>query len=331
MHAFTSEAVWTVTLTVTNGITDATATLQIAALGPNSGGSGIPNLSDGQSTANPLNGLSITLVKSDGGLCEFAIDINALIRDAFAASTAFDTIDGRSATVAGLKPAFKADASNIYIATTSATDTTTNAVAGKARKTIGMSGAEVGETPKVKTPPKNHQITNAATKGKFIFGKPTGATKAVPDTVSFSGTFELPEGLDLSKTSTQDFQFSIGNILDSVTINAKGKMVGASKMGRIKKLSIRFPHLPKGQTQTSAGQFAKFTVTISQTGLSAGGFDTEGITPTYAAAETSLKSVKRSIQVAMVFAGVVWQVNAPVTYTLSAKGDSGVIAGRSGQ
>ncbi len=330
-HIFTSEATWTVTLTVSNGVTNVNTTLSIMALSPNSGGAGIPNLSDGQSAANPLNGLTITLVKSDGGLCQFSIDINALIRAQFTASTDFDTIEGRNSTVTGLTPVFKADNSNIYIATTSATDTTTNTIAGKGRKTIGMSGAEVGAPPKVKTPPKNHLITNSQTKGKFTFGKPTGATKGTPDSVIFTGSFELPEGLDLSPNATQDFQFSIGNILDSITINSKGKTVGKSKMSRIKKLTITFPRLPKGQTLTTAGQTAKFSVTINQVGLSAAGFDTEGITNTYATNEKSLKSVKRSLQVAMVFAGVVWQATAPVTYTLSTKGDSGVMAGRSGQ
>src|SRR5262249_34682484 len=143
---------------------------------------------NGTMSANPLNGFSITLTSSDGGLCQFAIDINALIRDDFGVSTDFDTINGRNSTVVGLTPSFKADNSGIYIATSTATDTTTSTVAGKGRKTISMSGAEVGETPKIKTPPKNHNITNPSTKGKFFFLKATAATKAAtPDSVIFSG------------------------------------------------------------------------------------------------------------------------------------------------
>jgi hypothetical protein len=328
-HAFPSDASWTVTVHVDNGAASSTATVLVTTLSPNSGGAGIPNVGDGQSAPNPLNGFTITLVKSDGGLCQFNLDINALIRANFSVSTAFDTIDGRNSTVVGLQPVFKADQSGVYVATSSATDSTTNVLAGRARKTIGMSGAEVGATPQVKTPPKNHGIGKASTKGKFQFPKSTAASIATPDTVTFSGTIELPEGLDLSPTATREFQFSVGNIIDSITINSKGKSVGASKLGRLKKVSISFPHLPKGTTSTPASIITKFQVMVSQAGLSLNGFDTEGITNTYAASEKGMKSVKRSVQVAMVFAGVVWQTSAPVTFTLSPKADSGAISGRS--
>ena len=329
-HSFPSDANWTVMLDVFNGSVHVKESLVITTLSPNSGGAGISNIGDGQSAPNPLSGFSITLVKSDGGLCQFNIDVNALIRTTFNVSTVFDNVDGRNSTVTGLLPVFKANQSGVYVATSSAMDTSTNLVVGKARKTIGMSGAEVGAVPKVKNPPKNHGMSKTSIKGKFIFGKANAATSGSPDSVTFSGTIELPEGLDLSPNSTQQFQFSVGNIFDSIAINAKGKSVGASKLGRIKKVTLSLPHL-KGTTLTAANIFAKFQVAVSQAGMSANGFDTEGITSTYAITEKRVKSVKRFVQVAMVFAGVVWQTTSPVSFTLSPKADSGTISGRSAQ
>src|SRR5262249_50720838 len=152
------------------------------------------------------------------------------------------------------------------------------------------------------------------TKGKFKFPKSGGATTATPDSVTFSGTIELPEGLDISKDATQPFAFGIGNVFDTVTLNSKGTATGKSTKAIIKTIKVTYPKLKKGETKTAAGTFAKFTVTMSEVGMSADGFDTEGVTGTLRTDETGKKSVARSIQVAMVLAGVVFQQSADVSF-----------------
>ena len=196
---------------------------------------------------------------------------------------------------------------------------------------IGMSGAEVGEVPLVGAAPKNHGIAKATTKGKFTFPKSSAATAGTPDLVTFGGTIELPAGLDLTPGSTQQFAFGIGNVFDAVTVTSKGKASGPSAKKLFKNVRIAFPRLHKGTTKTPAGLFAKFQVSMTEVNMSADGFDTEGITNMLRADETAKKPVSRSIQVAMVLSGVVWQQTATVKFALSTKGDAGTMGGRSAQ
>ena len=331
-HAFSTEAMYTVQLSVSNGEAPPTPfQVSVEVLGPNSGGAGIPNLANGIADTNPLNGISVVLSKSDGGLCTFGVNVDALNRAAFNVFTDFNTLDGRSGTVPGTKPVFKADNSGIYVATSSAADATTGVVKGRGRKMIGMSGAEVGAVPLVGAPPKNHAIAKATTKGKFTFPKSSAATAGTPDLVTFGGTIELPAGLNLTPGSTQQFAFGIGNVFDAVTVTSKGIASGPGVKKLFKNVRIAFPRLPKGTTKTPAGLFAKFQVSMTEVNMSADGFDTEGITNTLRADETAGKPVSRSIQVAVVLSGVVWQQIATVKFALSTKSDSGTIGGRSAQ
>ena len=93
---------------------------------------------------------------------------------------------------------------------------------------------------------------------------------------------------------------------------------------------MKYPKLPKGAKLTTAGLIAKFTITVSQAGLSANGFDTEGISATLKTGEQQKKPVARSIQVALALGGAVWEVQAPVSFTLATGGGSGSMGNRSG-
>ena len=122
---------------------------------------------------------------------------------------------------------------------------------------------------------------------------------------------------------------TIGNIIDEVTVT-KGKTNAKGVLKNLQKVSITLPKPAKGQTTSTAGSLAKFSITISNTGLSAAGFDSDGITNTLKSTETGKKSVPRTIQVALVYGGQTYQIAASVNYSLSSKGDKGTIAGRSG-
>jgi hypothetical protein len=205
-------------------------------------------------------------------------------------------------------------------------------VAKKGRKTLLVSGAEVGDPPAIKTPPKSSLLTNTKLKGKFAFTAPKDVLVPLAgtgtDLVTMSASFELPEGFDTS--AKQEIDLGIGNIVDIVMIDSKGKgtVPGPGKV--VKKLQVKYPKLAKGTTKTTAGQKATISVTMSGSNFSANGFDTEGVTNQIATTEKSQKSLSRSIQVGLVVGGIPYQLSAPVSFKLSTKGDSGTIGTRTG-
>ncbi len=343
-HIFTIENTFGVICTVSDGVNSVQSTLSQQVLAPSSGGGGVPNITQGTTpVVDPLSGLTIDVTNSDGGVLTFTIDVNSLTRDAFSVSTDFQSIGGRSDAVTGTTVVHKFTDPGVYVATSTATETATQTLKGKARKTVAISSLETGTPPKFTKKPLKTVIGVTAIKGNFLFNRNSDgstpqvladsvavarAASAKPDVVTMTGSIELPEGLDLSQT--QDFSFGIGNIIDQVSVTSKGKAVLPSALKRIKALSIKYPKLAKGSTLTTAGQIAKFTISYSQAGLSAAGFDADGITGTLKSGETAKSTLSRTIQVAMTFAGQTWEVQAPVQFKVSAKGDSGSISGRSG-
>jgi hypothetical protein len=328
-HVYNTAGNFTITLMVTNGGSSASIQIPITILGPPTNASGVPNIATTQNeppVTNVLNGISISVSFSDGGIIGLSIDINALIRDAFTVSTDFSGTDGSLGTRGGTSPVFQFNNSGVFVATSSASDSTTNALAGKARKSLAIGDQEVGIATKYKNGPKSPKIKTGKIGGKFSFTKGTAASTGKADTVTYSGSFELPEGLDL--TSKPTFSFAIGNIMDSIAVDSKGKGFGSSTAGFIKKIQVKYPKLPKGSTVTGAGQTATFTVTVSGVNLSGKGFDTEGISASVLPSEKSLKTVPRSIQVVMVFGGAAYDGTANVDFKLASNGDSGTMGTR---
>ena len=327
-HAFASEAIFTTVVSASDGLVSSSASLPVQVFAPNSGADGVPNISDGDAPIkNPLNNLTVGIASSDGGVIELNIDTDALTRDLFSISTDFDGIGGRSSSADGPRPVAKFVAPGLYVATANASNPVSLVLIGKGRKTLIVTRAETGMPPLFKTAAKKTTVNKFTLKGSFSFPDNGAASSALKsDSVTLTGTVELPEGLDLT---SNDFSIGIGNIIDTVSVNAKGKPKLPSALGRIQKLQVKLPRLAKGAKNTSAGQTATFTVTLAGTGLSAAGFDTEGITNARLSSEAKSKTLARSIQIDGLFAGAAFELLAPVQFKLSPANNAGTIGGRS--
>ncbi|MCY3021909.1 MAG: putative Ig domain-containing protein [Planctomycetota bacterium] len=310
-YTFTTAGTFTITATANDGKLDsAPVSMQITVLAPSSGGAGVTNVSNGETVANPLNGITIQVASSNGGVIELLIDINAMIKEAYYASTDFTDVPTRGSTgVKGLRPVHQFVKTGVFVATSNAMETASGQSKGKARKTLAISRKETGEEQFVTGDSTSPVITPKSLKGKFIFTKPA-TSRPVSDLVSFSGTFTLAPGLDLSKA--QDIALGIGNITDTSMVDPKGKGTVPGTEGRIKKLRVKYPKL-KGTTITTGGETARFDVTLSMADMSPAGFDTEGVTPEATDLNTK-NTAPRSIQVALVLAGVSYEVPAPVSF-----------------
>ena len=319
VHVYTTPGTYTVSATLTDGINPGSLTAQ--ELIPAPGAPGEKNVSDNTDTVtNPLNNLKISVLNSNGGVIQLGIDVSTLKRETFNVSTNFDDIPGRSAVVTGIRPVHPFTNHGIFIATVSATDPVTGTLIGKGRKTLALSTRETGEALSANAPSGNApspRITPFSMKGKFVF------SGSKTDSVSYSGMIKLPPGLDTSKV--HELGIAIGNIVSTTTVDAKG---AGKSIGALKKLKVTYVKFKKGAT-TKGGEVAKIDATLSAAGLVAAGFDTEGIAST-AADATKGKKAPRSIQIAVVLEGVTYEALAPVTFSLSSKADSGIIAGRSG-
>ena len=323
-HAYAGPGEYTAVLTVVNadgvrlGSTSQTAYIKEGDK---------KNISDeasgGKPAENPLEGLKVTVVNSNAGVVQLKVDVTAPQREAFAVDTDFG-VPGRG-PVPGSHPVFKYEQSGIYVTTSTATDTATGAMAGLVRKTIAISTDETGEASRVTAPPASKQIAMGAMKGKFIF-KDNGQAGAKPDAVTFTSTIELPEGFDIKREHI--LSIAAGNVTDTVTVTDKGGPASQGWAGRIKKLQIKYPKLPKGTTVLGAGQKATVSVQFSTADMDLKGFDTEGITSTLAAGEAGQKSVQRAIQMAFVLDGVAYETQADVQYKISSGGDAGMLSGR---
>ena len=322
-HNFPNGGDVTVTFSVTDGTSTVSSTLTQSVFLPNSGGDGVANIgSDDPPVANPLNGMSIVVLSSNGGVIQLGINVDALNRDEFSIATRFNDGSNLHSVRTGTAPIDKFADSKIYVATSTASDST-DTVKGMARKTLVLGRKETGETPLVTGDPSSNVIKPTKLTGKFAFANAAGK-KPPLDLVTLSATVNLPVGLDISKA--QPFALGIGNVVDTLQVSPKGKGVLPSEKQRIKKLQVKYPKLPRGTTLTTANQTATITVSLSQADLTSAGFDTEGVS-----AKSGAGTVSRSIQIGMVLAGVGYEVLAPVQLTVSKDTKKGaIIMGRSG-
>jgi len=322
-HAFAAaqDTTYTVVVSVFDGQQTVTGTMAVNVLAPNVGGSG-SSVSQGKSSTNPLSGLKISVTASDAGLVEFTIDENqrALSRAVTDIETSFGSDSGELPKRFGGKVVQKFDKSSIYAASTVVKDSATGATKSKARKTIPVSSREVGQANSALVEPQNRALLTASLKGKFLFNKDK------PDQVTYTGSFELPAGLNLGEAQT--LVFAMGNVIDSINLTTKGKGVTPSTVGVIKKLQVKFPRVDRKNPVTTAGQMAKLTATYLIADLDLKGFDTEGITSTKRNDEAGSKVVQRTIQMAMNFSGVTYEAAVPVEFKVTPKADAGSIQGR---
>ncbi|HYG77197.1 MAG TPA: PKD domain-containing protein [Planctomycetota bacterium] len=312
---YAAAGTYTATLTVTDGATAVTSSQVITIVAPASGGGG--NLSDGKTVENPVDEISITVTKSGGGVVEVTItvaDISRAVSD-YNIETSFDGVNGQVGKAAGNKAVQKFTEPGVYVASSTITEKASNTVKGLARKTITISAREIGQGTLAAS---NPTIQTPAVKGKFVF---TG-TKS--DTVAFSGTVALPKGFDIGAPS-QSISISVGNVIDTINFDSKGKPSLPTKLGNVTKFKITYPKLKTGGTITQDDtSVAKIALTLAKPDLDNKGFAADGITAKRGRNDTGLSST-RKLQAAIVLNGVAYETIIPVEFKLSTKGDSGAI------
>ena len=329
-HAYTSEGVFVVAVTVRNttGILSREFKTSMFVVTPG----GAPNINTGVTTVNPLNGLSQTVTFSDDGVLRLTISGQTLSgatmsRAQLRATNDLDTnfgIAGRG-PVKGDSPVVKIPKPGIFVATSTARDRLTKVKKGKTRKTLPVSRKELGLAPLVTAEPQDTSISKVKLSGNFLLGRTGGAEALVSDpdapkktvlkidNLGVRGSIEMPAGLDMS--IPQEVQVAFGNIVDKVVVDTKGR--GA---GKFTKLTIR-PKMQKKTKLTAGGTIAKFALSMSVADMVANGFDTEGVSATP-------HSPDLAIQSALMIGGVVYAVQHPVRLNVANDGESASISSR---
>ncbi len=335
MHTFSVAGSFTVTASVSDGQSTVSASTPQDIPAPDSGGEGITNVSDGQApVVNPLNGITVQVAKSNGGVVQLAIaiDVNALSANMFEAKTEFGDIPGRETTVMGMTPVHQFVQHGIFVAKSSAINITTGTTAGIARKTVTVGSKETGEAAnavgadRLGDPPSNGILVKSI-KSKFSFKGANGSSERATstDTVTFSGSILLPSGLNPAKP--HEFSVGIGNIIVNAMLDAHGKGTSTGGSNLLKSMKVTFKGVKKG-TVTKGGETAQFTLTFSTTGIVAAGFDTEGIS-NKSTDVTPGRSAMRKIQLALLLDGTPYEFQAGVTFAISNDSAFGTISGRS--
>ncbi len=329
MHVYTTtSSAFSVKLTVSNGSSMAPASLIQMVPAPSSGGLGEKNISN-TTVINPLDGLSITAIASNGGVIQLGIDINSLPVAVYDVSTYFNDIAGQSSTVSGVRPVHQFIQHGIFVAEVTATNHATGLVVGHGRKTLAISTFETGEmvfdasqaaiVPRVTGNASDPMISKHSLKGKFAFN---GLST---DSVTFSGIFKLPPGLNTSKS--HELWIGIGNIISFTTVDSKGNGALPGLLPVIKKVKLGYLKVKKGAV-TAGGEDGKVDVTFNAAKFVATGFDTEGISASSTDTGKGKKPL-RSIQVALLLDGVAYQLPASVNFSTSSNSAFGSISGRS--
>jgi hypothetical protein len=325
-HTHATEGAFSVALTVSDPFENgAPKTFAFSTLAPNSGSGNEPGASEGTATSNPLDGLTISVTDTTGGVYTLYIDVNSLTREAYDVSTNFESINGRAGSSSGTRPQNKFTSAEVFVAETTATETATATEAGKGRKTLVVSSKEVGDTTALVDNRSSKDLTLTSLKGKFIF-KDNNTADAKNDTVTFSGTFRLPGGLDT--TQSYELWVGIGNIVDTITIGPKGKAVFPSQMGRLKKVAIKYPKLANAPI-ADGDETAKISFSISAADMDVNGFDTEGVSAEVTGADKT--AVERQIQLGLLLGGIAYQSSATVEFKTSPKIDKTTSLPESGQ
>ena len=314
-YAYAAAGTYTVTATVSNGFVPVSATLTESIPAPASGEDGVKNVSDNtDAVQNPIDGLKISVLNSSGGIIQLLVD-DSQLRATTELTTTFGDIPGRATTIKGRQPVHQFVQHGIFVADVTATDPATNTVVGHGRKTLALSRKETGETTETSGDAPSAGVITGSLKGKFIFS----ALKS--DACTFSGTIKLPPGLDTSKP--HEIALAVGNIVATTTLDVKGSGAATDSL---KKLKVKFLKVKKGAT-TVGGETAKVDAQFVAPGMVNSGFDTEGVS-NKAVDASGGKKANRSIQVAVLLAGVPYETLAPVTFSIAKKGDTGQIVGR---
>lgn len=301
-HTYTSAGVYTISATYQTMMMPVTVTAQIVV------GDTI--------SFNAFNGASVNTTRGGGGQVTLQLGIGS-IPGAVTARTVFKTSTGtllfaraeeggaRDLTINGTTVSTTLPAADIYVAESTVLDGFGNALE-LLRTTIPISAEDLGSSN-----PANDKVTFGSMKGKFAF------SSSAPDKVDFAGTLVLPAAYDPKAVNT--VTIGIGNVLDKVQLDGKGKLIKSSK-AFITKLKITAAKV--------AGTPSKVSFTMNVGDLDSKGFESDGIRKTL----KPLGGDKggRVIQVALLVGSKSYSLKAPVLYKVSStgSGDFGTLSGR---
>jgi len=318
----TGEQTFSVSLSTNDGVTTLFSSLGITVSAPITT---TVNTSQGVSVRNPDAGVAVSVQKSMGGVVGLAINPESTAAqtralDDFETTTAYKGLFGSPARAAivGARPVAKFATPAIVVAETTViptrAKTPTSKTPRKARKTLVITESELGLASSGLVDNRSSKaLTPQTLKGKFGLG---GSSK--DDSVSFKGTFLLPMGV--TPGQSQQVSIAIGNVIDTVTIDEKGKGQLPSSAGLIKKLSIKLPKL-KDSPVTVGNEVATLDFSYQAQALVTKGFDTEGVSADATDLDAKKRTAPRKIQVLLKFAGVGYEIPADVTLKVGPKND----------
>ena len=289
---------------------------------------------------NSATGAIGRLVKSPGGSVSLQVGLFN-VPGGMNAQTQFKDMKGNIAGMPptgapppngqmGLAPANTFTLPGIFVAETTTLDQGGNSL-GKLRKSIVISSADVAASVVANTAGEQQAaprdtttdstITLTSMAGKFLFS----STNA--DKVLFNGTITLPAGYTPKDPAGNDLTIGLGNVVDTIHLDSKGKLTLPTTDGYITKFKLTVPKLTNGVAVGT--EIAKVSITMNVAGLIIKGFDSEGIETTARADEVGQTSVARFIQVDMLIGGQTYSALAQVSYSTSSNDDFGSISGRS--
>jgi hypothetical protein len=293
-------------------VASATYTVQC----PNSGGSGAATPNTGATATNPVDGTSVTVTSTDGGVVLLNVGGQgaALPPGTVVTTEIYDASGNVVATVQGAQFVYKFTDPGLYVAVVTLADALGTAVS-ETKLALPISAAETGDAQGT-SPPSSLAISGVSLKGKLLFNP----SKA--DSVSFKGTIILPAGLDLSKPQT--LSVCLGNVVDTANLNTRGQAKTGAR-NRLKNVAVKYPKLKKPATSTSSGQQATVAFTLSAPQLDSLGFGAAGISKQGGVPN---QPVQRTIQAALLLGGTAYRADAPVDWKLSKKADSGQVTSK---
>jgi PKD repeat protein len=319
-HQYAASGPYVVVVTVSDGSNEQTDNTLIEVLDPPPPDAP-PGVDSGAAVTNPDNGLGVTVLQSLGGFVMLNLTFTpsgaapaAVAREDFMFRTDWGQPAPKGPTATqGSQPrrVFTAEEEGIHVVTATA-EAATGSVAGKVRKTIVVPAVDLGLPVTIDPPAVDKRAPLVGKfKGRFNFQKLTNN-----DIVNLSYIITLPDRFQ--PAAARDITLAVGNVKETVTLDAKGRGEGAAYFKRVQ---VKYPRLPRGVTETSGGMTAVVKLQMKAPALSAAGFDTEGITDKAGTAD----AVSRNIQVAMLMEGVGYAAAANVEYKLAKNGSTGAL------
>lgn len=291
---------------------------------------------------NPLDG-SVSRIAKDGNGAITLTHFTDNVPNAMSASTTFRDLGGNpigiprdfrtAATTAPSDPQVGLSVSRvfvnpgIYVAEIQLVDGN-GKKRGKIRKTITINSTDLGGSAAARdaeAEPRADGTTDgtlnlASLAGKFLF------TSSKQDKVTFTGSFTLPVGYNPKQTGGNDISIGMGNVLDTVHLDEKGKATLPTTENRITKFTMRVPKLATGVA--TGTETARVSMTMNVADLDIQGFDSEGITASVRSDESNQTSVARYVQVDMLVGGQTFSVLSSVEFKLDSNSLFGTISGR---